>query len=125
MLILKHKSLTISAEEILEAICARKAPAGTAISLTENAVVVEPLDCMNLFGDVNSDYVSITYNDLNIDKPWSELFAQYRAATGLSQVAIGKKLGIPRRTIENWESGESVPPEYVQKSVLKAILALN
>lgn len=36
-----------------------------------------------------------------------------RAETGLSQVAFAKKLGIPRRTIENWESGVSAPPPYV------------
>ena len=36
-----------------------------------------------------------------------------RAETGLSQVAFAKRLGIPRRTIENWESGVSAPPPYV------------
>lgn len=36
-----------------------------------------------------------------------------RSATGLSQVAFAKEYGIPRRTIENWESGERKPPEYV------------
>lgn len=36
-----------------------------------------------------------------------------RARTGLSQVAFAATLGIPRRTIENWESGASTPPPYV------------
>ena len=36
-----------------------------------------------------------------------------RASTGLSQVAFATALGIPRRTIENWESGASTPPPYV------------
>ena len=36
-----------------------------------------------------------------------------RAATGLSQVLFAKKTNVPRRTIENWESGISTPPDYV------------
>lgn len=36
-----------------------------------------------------------------------------RAATGLSQVRFAERYGIPRRTIENWESGVRTPPPYV------------
>ena len=37
-----------------------------------------------------------------------------RKATGLSQVEFGKRLGgIPRRTIQNWESGVNECPPYV------------
>lgn len=36
-----------------------------------------------------------------------------RAMSGLSQVKFGMLYGIPRRTIESWESGNTVPPGYV------------
>jgi len=36
-----------------------------------------------------------------------------RASTGLSQAAFADKYGIPKRTVENWESGVNAPPQYV------------
>ena len=36
-----------------------------------------------------------------------------RAVTGLSQVAFGAALHIPRRTIEEWEAGNRSCPPYV------------
>ena len=36
-----------------------------------------------------------------------------RAETGLSQVAFGAALNIPRRTIEEWEAGNRSCPPYV------------
>ena len=38
-----------------------------------------------------------------------------RAATGLTQKAFAELTGIPKRTIEQWESGRRNPPEYVVK----------
>lgn len=36
-----------------------------------------------------------------------------RRLTGLSQIAFGKKYNIPRRTLQNWESEEGNPPQYI------------
>lgn len=36
-----------------------------------------------------------------------------RARTGLSQKAFSELTGVPQRTIENWETGKRIPPEYV------------
>lgn len=36
-----------------------------------------------------------------------------RESTGLTQRAFAELLGIPKRSIENWESGVSNPPEYL------------
>lgn len=44
-----------------------------------------------------------------------EEIKRIRTATGLSQAAFAKAYGIPRRTIENWESGSNTAPEYVVK----------
>lgn len=38
-----------------------------------------------------------------------------RQKTGMTQAEFGKKFDIPRRTIENWESGKTAPPPYVVK----------
>lgn len=36
-----------------------------------------------------------------------------RAATGMTQQAFSDALGIPKRTVENWETGIRTPPSYV------------
>lgn len=36
-----------------------------------------------------------------------------RKKTGLSQAKFAAQYGIPRRTVEDWERGVRVPPEYV------------
>ena len=36
-----------------------------------------------------------------------------RAASGMSQKQFSDYFNIPKRSIENWESGQRVPPEYV------------
>lgn len=38
---------------------------------------------------------------------------ELRSLTGLSQVRFAATYGIPRRTLEDWERGISVPPDYV------------
>ncbi len=41
-----------------------------------------------------------------------------------SQIAFAKYFGIPRRTIENWESGTSVPPQYIISLLAFAVLSI-
>ena len=41
--------------------------------------------------------------------------------TGLSQAAFADQYQIPKRTIENWESGKTTPPPYVL-AMLTAII---
>ena len=36
-----------------------------------------------------------------------------RNSTGLSQKRFSEKYNIPRRTIEDWETGKRIPPVYV------------
>ena len=38
---------------------------------------------------------------------------ELRAKTGLTQKAFSEWLNIPKRTIEDWETGKRVPPPYV------------
>ena len=38
---------------------------------------------------------------------------ELRALTGLTQAKFSEKYNIPKRTIESWEMGIRIPPEYV------------
>lgn len=46
---------------------------------------------------------------------------EIRAATGLSQVAFAQRFCIPRRTVENWESGASACPDYLRILLAQAV----
>ena len=44
-----------------------------------------------------------------------------RKAAGLSRPKMHDLMGIPVRTIEDWESGRSKCPSYVERLVLKEL----
>lgn len=46
---------------------------------------------------------------------------EIRAATGLSQAAFAQHFCIPRRTVENWESGVNSCPDYLRLLLAQAI----
>lgn len=54
---------------------------------------------------------------------YKEAIKALRASTGLSQKAFAEKFDIPKRTIENWEGGQTDPPGYVVKLIEKSLEA--
>lgn len=56
---------------------------------------------------------------------FAEKLKQARAAVGFSQQALADQTLIPKRTIENWETGDRTPPEYVQRFVLNELKQLE
>jgi DNA-binding transcriptional regulator YiaG len=44
-----------------------------------------------------------------------------RIAANLTQQQMSDLLGIPKRTIEDWESGTRKPPEYVERLVVEKL----
>lgn len=46
---------------------------------------------------------------------------ELRTLSGLSQQAFSDKYKIPKRSIENWESGKRTPPEYVISLLERAV----
>lgn len=40
-----------------------------------------------------------------------------RKEMGLSRKAFSEHLGIPLRTIEDWEAGKRTPPEYIPRLI--------
>lgn len=61
-------------------------------------------------------YSIIRGNDM--DKNIKEL----RELTGLSQSQFSKEFSIPIRTLQKWESGERIPPEYMEGLLKDSIL---
>lgn len=55
---------------------------------------------------------------------FAEELKQARSAAGLTQQSMADRMHISRRTIEKWEIGERIPPEYVQRFVLNELHAL-
>lgn len=47
---------------------------------------------------------------------------QARQQAGLTQAQMSEQLGIPKRTIEDWERGISTPPKYVEQLVIEKLL---
>lgn len=43
--------------------------------------------------------------------------AEMRERSGLNRAEFAKLLGVPYRSVENWEKGLSKPPEYVPKLI--------
>lgn len=52
---------------------------------------------------------------------YSDKFKAARKVAGLTQEACAARIGVPVRTIENWEAGSRTPPDYVQRLVLEEI----
>ena len=46
---------------------------------------------------------------------------EIRTLTGLSQARFAEKYGIPKRTLEKWEQGETTPPAYLVKLLERAV----
>lgn len=47
-----------------------------------------------------------------------------RKAAGLSQAAMSEALGIPKRTIEDWETGRRTPAEWAERLVIEKLLSM-
>ena len=44
-----------------------------------------------------------------------------RQAAGLSQQGVTDTLGIPRRTLQDWESGKRTPPSWAEALVVEKL----
>lgn len=51
-------------------------------------------------------------------------FKEARISAGLTQQQMSDMFKIPKRTIENWESGQRTPPEYVKILVIEKLQTL-
>ena len=49
------------------------------------------------------------------------IFKEARLAAGITRAAMLDLMESPLRTLENWESGNRIPPKYVERWVLKEL----
>ncbi len=56
---------------------------------------------------------------------FAEKLKEARARTGLTQQGVADRMLIPKRTIEEWERNNRVPPSYVQRFVLNELESLK
>lgn len=57
-----------------------------------------------------------------MDKTFAEELRATRTNAGWSRPKMVERVGVPLRTIEDWESGKRIPPEYVQRLVLDRLI---
>lgn len=57
--------------------------------------------------------------------PFNETFKALRKAAGLTQQGVEDQLHIPRRTVQDWESGKMEPPFWCQLLVLEKLAQLK
>lgn len=59
------------------------------------------------------------------EKTFAEELKEARKEAGLTQKTMVAQMLMPRRTLEDWERGINIPPEYVQRLVLNELKALK
>lgn len=69
------------------------------------------------------DYYQIMGMLKDMDKEMT--IKESRAKAGLTQQKMSDKLGIPKRTIEDWERGRRTPPAWAEKLVKKELERMN
>lgn len=50
---------------------------------------------------------------------FAEKLKEIRKKYNYTQKQLSEKFEIPKRTIENWEGEKRLPPEYIQKIIIK------
>lgn len=61
---------------------------------------------------------------IDIEKDFPSAFKAARIAAGITQRGVFDVLGIPRRSVQNWEAGINLPPEWVQRLILAELARL-
>ena len=60
-----------------------------------------------------------------MDKTFAEKLKAAKKAAGLTQQKMADRMLIPKRTIEEWERGNNIPPLYIQRFVLNELDTLK
>lgn len=46
---------------------------------------------------------------------------EVRLRLGLSAADVTRIIGVPRRTLQDWEAGKRTPPEYVERLIIEKL----
>ena len=63
MIIVKHKTIDMTPEQIMQAAVEHNPLAGTVIDITDGTVTIGPEGTINLFGLVGKDYEMVYYQE--------------------------------------------------------------
>lgn len=55
---------------------------------------------------------------IEIEQDFPSALKAARTAAGLTQQGMFDALGIPRRSVQGWEAGVRIPPEWAQRLIL-------
>lgn len=77
-----------------------------------------------------NDVDGIHYHDYSIevaedDEENRNLIKMWRENSMLSRAEMSRRMDIPVRTIENWESGVNTPPSYVERLVVNELMRIT
>lgn len=61
---------------------------------------------------------------IDIENTFPAELRSARKAAGLTQQGVFDALGIPRRSVQNWEAGINLPPEWAQRLILAELARL-
>lgn len=67
----------------------------------------------------------LTTEEVKSVETFAEKLKKAKKAVGLTQQKMADLMLIPKRTIEEWERGNNVPPAYVQRFVLNELESLK
>ncbi len=65
------------------------------------------------------------YESAGAPKKIDNEFVYWRERCGLSQSELSRIMGIPRRTLRGWETGESEPPEYIKRLIISELKRIS
>lgn len=88
----------------------------------DSVELAEDFENCILNADIDGGFLII---DKDTEKPfWKTTFNILRKMLGVSQEKMTKVMNIPRRTVQDWELGNSEPPIYVQSLVAEKMRRL-
>ncbi len=63
MVIIRHKSIDLTPEEILRAVIEHKVPSGTVIDISDGTITIGPTGTINLLGTCDQDYEVVFFKE--------------------------------------------------------------
>ena len=90
---------------------------------TDRDAYISDLALSSMWGDDPEDDIPADRLSL-LGRIWDFAHMDFRAirqACGLTQAAFADRFGIPKRTVENWDSGSSTPPPYVLRMLAQLL----
>lgn len=90
---------------------------------TDRDAYISDLALSSMWGDGPEDEIPADRLAL-LGRIWDFSMMDFRAirqASGLTQAAFADRFGIPKRSVENWDSGASTPPPYVLRMLAQLL----